>query len=344
MYIATIDCGTTNSRVYIVDEEGTVRAKAARKVGVRNTAITGSSLELRQGLTEAFDEASAEAGLAPGEISLVVSSGMITSELGFAELPHLWAPVDLDAVAGGVTRWEDDGLFAGSPAVYLIRGIKNRYDAEAAGIDQADQLDFMRGEETQVLGYLGLHQVRLPTTFAILSSHTKFIPVDEQGRIRGSLTTVSGQVYEALLKETFLSKSLRPANAHDTPQVPEGSEYRRIIELARRITGESGFLRALLVARFMDTLLTTNVEERKLYVEAVVASEDMRVLSRMSSMGFPTDTGFVLVGAAPRVHLYKQLLEMTGIRGGIETLSDPAEVDSLSIHGSLRILRRAAIL
>ena len=32
MYFITIDCGTTNSRVYVVDETGKVYAKATKKV------------------------------------------------------------------------------------------------------------------------------------------------------------------------------------------------------------------------------------------------------------------------------------------------------------------------
>jgi len=43
MYLATIDCGTTNSRVYIVDENGKVLTRFSEKVGVRDTAIHGSN-------------------------------------------------------------------------------------------------------------------------------------------------------------------------------------------------------------------------------------------------------------------------------------------------------------
>ena len=42
MYLACIDCGTTNSRVYILDDEYRVVGKGLRKVGVRDTVINGS--------------------------------------------------------------------------------------------------------------------------------------------------------------------------------------------------------------------------------------------------------------------------------------------------------------
>ena len=63
MYFATIDCGTTNSRVYVLDERLRVAAKGAKKVGVRDTAITGSRRTLQEGLKELFEETVREAGL-----------------------------------------------------------------------------------------------------------------------------------------------------------------------------------------------------------------------------------------------------------------------------------------
>ena len=63
MYYITIDCGTTNSRVYVVDEKGTVLAKATKKVGVRNTSMTGSNACLREGLHETIREAIRLSGL-----------------------------------------------------------------------------------------------------------------------------------------------------------------------------------------------------------------------------------------------------------------------------------------
>lgn len=348
MHIATIDCGTTNTRIYIVTESGAIVAKAARRVGVRDTAITGDRRRLKEGLRDAFAEAMQAGGISVDDISFVVSSGMITSELGLVELPHIWAPADLDAIARGVTRQPDAEIFHDSPPVYLIRGVKNRYDPDRTGIEQADMLDFMRGEETQIAGYLSLHPAELPVAFVVLSSHTKFIFVNDKVEICGSLTTVSGQVYEALSKETFLASSLRsdePSGRIEGlhPEIDE-IEYKRTIATAYRFCAEGGFLRSLLVARFMDTLLETDVRQRRLYVEALLAAEDMKVLSRIGPMGLPSETGFVLVGSPRRVHLYRNLLQLAGVRTPITTLTDTAEIDSLSIAGSLELLRRAGIL
>ena len=87
MFIASIDCGTTNSRVYIVDNEGTVLGKSYRKIGVKDTAISGSRDTLKNAICETFEDALTAASLKSGDISMAVAAGMITSELGLIEIP-----------------------------------------------------------------------------------------------------------------------------------------------------------------------------------------------------------------------------------------------------------------
>ena len=53
---AVIDCGTTMTRIYIVDENQQIIASGRKKVGVRDTSITGSRDTLRSGVTELFFE------------------------------------------------------------------------------------------------------------------------------------------------------------------------------------------------------------------------------------------------------------------------------------------------
>jgi 2-dehydro-3-deoxygalactonokinase len=215
MYIATIDCGTTNSRVYIVDENGKVLTRASQKVGVRDTAISGSNQVLKDGLREVFDRALQEAGLNVTDIRCILSSGMITSELGLIEIPHIWAPCSISNLAASLTRVDDLDVFPPSIPVYFVRGIKNTFDPGTIDMQGVGALDFMRGEEAQVAGLLDNRDMELPAIVTVLSSHTKFIPIDREQRIPGSVTTISGQVYEAVLKETFVGKSVRGEDDFD---------------------------------------------------------------------------------------------------------------------------------
>ena len=75
MNILTIDTGTTNTRVSVW-QHGAVIGQAARQVGVRDTAITGSRTRLEEGVRETIAEALATAELGEGDIDRALASGM----------------------------------------------------------------------------------------------------------------------------------------------------------------------------------------------------------------------------------------------------------------------------
>lgn len=341
MSLAIIDCGTTNSRVYIVDEAGTILGKASKKVGVRDTAISGSNATLKKGLTEIFLTALETAGQTLEDISLVLSSGMITSEIGLIEIPHIWAPASLDDLADGIKKVHDTTVFPVDIPVYFIRGIKNVFDPDTINFTDVGTLDFMRGEETQVAGILSEQNFPLPATVVVLSSHTKFIPIDANKKILGSLTTVSGQVYEAIIKETFIGKSIR------NPDNDDGLDYFSddVVETAYHWVSRSGFLRSLLMPRFMDTLVKTRWQERKLFVEAAIATEDMRAVNGFKAIGLPEKTGYILVGDPIRCRIYEYLLkEKLKIADSVSCITDVTKIDSLSIKGAIFLAQRGGLL
>jgi 2-dehydro-3-deoxygalactonokinase len=341
MYLATIDCGTTNSRVYIVDTQGTILGKASKKVGVRDTAIQGSNAALKEGLKETFYAALKTAGKTLGDISLVLSSGMITSEIGLIEIPHVWAPTSLNDLAGSIKKVHDTGIFPVDIPIHFIRGIKNTFDPDTIRLGDVGRLDFMRGEETQIAGILSGKAFQVPVTVVILSSHTKFIPIDINEKILGSLTTVSGQVYEAIIKETSIGKSIRAEGADDAHDHFSGD----IIEAAYQWVSRSGFLRSLLMPRFLDTLVKTHWYERKLFVEAAVATEDMRAINGFEVLGFPVRTRYILVGDPVRCRIYEYLLkEKLKIADAVSCITDVTEIDYLSIKGAIFLAEKGGLL
>lgn len=340
MRVATIDSGTTNLRVYVASGAGEVLAKATRSVGVRDTSRTGSKDVLRDAVVEAFEEARAAADVGDGSIDEVVASGMITSEIGLMELPHLWAPAGKAELAAGMERVEDETVLPIGRPVYFVRGIKNRYNPATAGPLDARRLDFMRGEEAQIMGLLERADVAPPIIAVVLSSHTKFVPVDAEGRILGGVTTISGQVFEAVRSETVLGKSVAGCS-----EVPPPDAYGGLVHAAYEWSRAAGMLRGLFITRFLDTLLETSVAERRLYLETVVAAEDLKVVSELEYLGFPAVRRLVLIGSPPRVHLYKYLLETElDMTGRIMTITDDTDVDRLSILGAIALLREAGVV
>ena len=76
---AVIDCGTTMTRIYIVNEQKQIIASGRKKVGVRDTSITGSRDALRDGVTELFFEVLRDNDIPDEQVQFAIASGMITS-------------------------------------------------------------------------------------------------------------------------------------------------------------------------------------------------------------------------------------------------------------------------
>jgi 2-dehydro-3-deoxygalactonokinase len=339
MHFATIDCGTTNSRVYVLDASLRVIAKGSKKVGVRDTAITGSRQVLREGLAEIFEHAVGDAGLRVQDLTCAVTSGMITSEIGLLEIPHLVAPAGLADLGAGVMPVRDPMIFPLDVQLLFIRGIKNAYPADTA-LRDIRRVDFMRGEETQIMGLL-VHpgMPAPPFTAVVLSSHTKYVPVDTDGRIVGSLTTLSGQLFEAIRHGTSIGKSI------ETPDTEPETADLTVVDIAYDAVTQAGFLRSLLMPRFMDVLLDIPAPLRRRFLEAAIAAEDLQVLREFPLLGFALDTPVVLIGPPPRCAIFRHLLtRYSGITREISEVSSTEEIDRLAILGAVAVAQQAGYL
>ena len=74
MHLAVIDCGTTNSRIYIVNDSAEVVAKASRKLGIRDAVISGGNEVLKNGLKEILHQSLEQADLELGDVGFAISA------------------------------------------------------------------------------------------------------------------------------------------------------------------------------------------------------------------------------------------------------------------------------
>lgn len=337
-----IDCGTTNTRVYLLNNKYSIIAKNTKKVGVRDTAITGTNKVLKEGIEQAIIETLAYVGATVEDLKFAIVFGMITSEIGLKEVPHLTAPVTIAQLANNIEIINDINIFPLKLPVIFIRGIKNNYGS--AGIAGIRKIDFMRGEETQIAGILSKIENKLPLNVIILSSHTKLIHINDKGEIAGSITTLSGQIYEAIKKETFIGKCVKnDSDDYDNNDDDYFSE--EIMQIAKDCVLKGGFLRTLLMPRFMHTLLDTTWQERKFFVDVAIAVEDMKVYDEAcNELGFNLNTDLILVGHRERCIIYENLIkEKTIQNNNIYCIWDKEEIDSLSVCGAVDIIKRANI-
>ena len=189
-YYIAIDGGTTNTRVSLVGDGevlDTVRLSLGARAGMDGTE------PLKKAIREAIATLLSSHSLTESDIVRILASGMITSEFGLCNLPHLQAPAGIAELHAAMheTRLEE---ISPIPFVFL-RGV--RYDGE----DLLDA-DMMRGEETELMGLL----TDFPTAslYVLPGSHSKLIEVDEGGRIVAFATMLTGEMIASLSANTIL--------------------------------------------------------------------------------------------------------------------------------------------
>lgn len=128
--------------------------------------------------------------------------------IGLIDIPHCTAPIDVNELAAHTIEMSLPEILP-APVIF-IPGVKNQ--GEHSSLESLEEMDFMRGEETQVFGAIELYGIEAPATFMFLSSHTKVIDVDEKYRITRSFTMLSGQIFNALRFHSFLASSIPKEN------------------------------------------------------------------------------------------------------------------------------------
>lgn len=72
-------------------------------------------------------------------------------------------------------------------------------------MDNYDKYDIMRGEETETVAILKQFGLSGPFLLFLTGSHDKIIFVDRNGRITHSITSMTGELLEAVTFHTILS-------------------------------------------------------------------------------------------------------------------------------------------
>lgn len=197
---AVIDSGTTTTRLRL-SQNGVVRWSASMAAGARDTAIDGEPRAIRVAVRDLLARMRHETGVKP---VAVICSGMITSNLGLHEVPHLTAPVGPRELAAGIVRVTipEIGDLAFIPGVKTVLR-SGELTSLASG-------DVLRGEEAEVTGLRALLGLDGPVTFVHFGSHHKAVDVDTEGRITASRTAVTGELLAAVTGHTILKSSVAP--------------------------------------------------------------------------------------------------------------------------------------
>ena len=289
-YVA-IDGGTTNTRVRLF-RGSELAAEADRTVGVRDVAIAGNSAPLQHAVADSLSEVLQQARLSSDQLALICASGMLTSNVGLHEVSHVPAPAGLDELARHVVMTDLPTIC--SKPICFVPGIKTQ--RQSATLEELDQLDMMRGEESEAIGLLeGRHG---PMCILLPGSHTKLLHVDEANRITGSYTTMAGEVMQTMAERTVLASSIN--------WPPSGNPRWGSIDTGAKLADQLGLLRGGFAVRLAEVLAGTSREECTWIFVGLVVGADLKDLNRWHS--WPVDMPVLVGGREPLGAVYAHLL------------------------------------
>lgn len=178
------DWGTTNLRAWLVGGDGEVLADRDFELGVSR---------LRPGEARARFEDELRPALNAQGLPAILC-GMIGSDLGWRTVDHIPCPAGL----------EDLALTTVAEGVRIVPGLRGQGIAGAP--------DVMRGEETQVFGWLLQDKARLAGRHLLChpGTHAKWVLI-EDGRIVRFITAMTGELFAVLRKHSVL-KSDAPSD------------------------------------------------------------------------------------------------------------------------------------
>ena len=203
----TIDGGTTNTRVSLTSRNGIIET-----VKIHAGAGSGKKDYLKAEIKKAIGEL-----CKTEKPQRILASGMITSEMGLYNLPHISAPAGIRELHCGMCEVElsdvSDIPFVFIPGVKISDGTP-------------EHTDMMRGEETELAGLDdNLHNGSL---YVLPGSHSKLIKTDSYGRITDFKTAMTGEMIWALSHDTILKDAVNLSQSGTNKEyLIKGYEYCR---------------------------------------------------------------------------------------------------------------------
>jgi len=276
------DWGTTNLRAWTLDGAGRVVGEQDFPLGVSKLGTGEAARRFGAEVRPALDAAGLPA----------ILCGMVGSNLGWREAPYADCPAGLADLAARLIDVGD--------GVQIVPGLR------CEGLAGAP--DVMRGEETQVFGWLAQHPARRTGRHLVChpGTHAKWVLVEE-GRIARFVTAMTGELFAVLGRHSLLKNE---APADDDAAFDEG--------LAAAGQGDALAAR-LFTARARVVGGKAKAESTPSYLSGLLIGAE--VASVPGLLGEPTNH-VALLGDAALCGRYRRALERMGAE--VETFDGEA--------------------
>lgn len=271
------DWGTTNLRAWTLDGQGAILAEREFPLGVsrlpRGEAAAVFSDQVRPALH--------------AESTPAILCGMVGSGLGWTTAPYHDCPTTLPDLAKAMIA------APGAPDVRIVPGVR------FAGFNGHG--DVMRGEETQLFGWLALHPEHAEGRHLVChpGTHAKWMVV-EDGRLTAFATAMTGELFALLTTHGVLATNSTP-------------DDREAFDEGLSASGDGGALAArLFTARARVVGGDAAPETSASFLSGLLIGADVAATPRLLADAPTTDV--VLLGDAKLCALYARALDARGVR------------------------------
>jgi len=178
-----IDWGTSNVRVWLVGQDGQIKDTRMSDMGMGQLAPA----EFEPALLDLVDD-----WLQRGSTLHAVACGMVGARQGWAEAPYAPVPCKPEQADSVQAPVRDSRL-----TVTILPGLSQT----------TPNADVMRGEETQIAGYLAAHP-NFDGVICMPGTHTKWVHVSA-AEVVSFQTCMTGELFALLSKQSVLRHSLQ---------------------------------------------------------------------------------------------------------------------------------------
>lgn len=288
-----VDWGTSNLRAWAMGPGDSVLARASSPKGMGQLQRD----EFEAALIEVVGD-----WLADGRPTPVIACGMVGARQGWVEVAYAAAPTPPIAAAMMRAPSSDPRI-----TVFIV-----------PGISQSEPADVMRGEETQIAGFVdryGDGVVCLPGT------HSKWVSVDD-GRIAKFRTAMTGEMFALLAGQSVLRHSVAGEDWDE-------AAFATGVEAA---LGDPAILTQLFSIRAASLLADASAGQSRARLSGLLIGAELA-----GTTAFWRGATVSLIGAPRLSGLYNQALD---IAGGRAEMLDGEEMTLTGLCAARRLMEK----
>lgn len=263
-----VDWGTSRLRAYAMKGRA-VLAKAASDDGMGRLAPHEFAPALRRLVAPWLRG-----------ITTVVACGMVGARQGWAEAPY--RPVPCKPLDGAILRLPCDDIRA-----FVV-----------GGLSQAAPPDVMRGEETQIAGFLALNP-GFDGVLCLPGTHTKWAHLSA-GEVVSFRTFMTGELFALLSEQSILRHSLATDATNDASLFLQG-----VADARARPEALAGYLFSLRAASLLENAAPGSLRAR---LSGLLIGSELAA-ARPYWLG----QNVAILGLGPQPQAYRDALEAEGV-------------------------------